>query len=108
MNLASTKLKVAIEEILLEEPSFPTIHNIDGKVSHKIEDIPDKLSQQISRPVQWAESMQRLKKYGLDVFVEFGPGKTLSGLAKQNKIKAEFFQSDSVEAFNKLLSMYGK
>ena len=52
--------------------------------------------------------MRRLKKYGLDVFVEFGPGKILTGLAKQNKIKADFFQSDSVEAFNKLLSMYGK
>ena len=108
MNLASAKLKVAIEEISLEEPSFPTIHNIDGKVSQKIEDIPEKLSQQISKPVQWAESMRRLKKYGLDAFVEFGPGKILTGLAKQNKIKSDFFQSDSVEAFNKLLSMYGK
>ena len=52
--------------------------------------------------------MRRLKKYGLDAFVEFGPGKILTGLAKQNKIKSDFFQSDSVEAFNKLLSMYGK
>jgi len=41
------------------------------------------LKQQVTAPVRWENSMQRLRAEGVDFFVEVGPGKVLSGLLRQ-------------------------
>ena len=38
------------------------------------------LKRQVSRPVRWQESVQRLLDEGVKTFVEVGPGKVLVGL----------------------------
>jgi malonyl CoA-acyl carrier protein transacylase len=52
--------------------------------------------------------MNRLKKYGLDEHIEFGPNKVLSSLAKQNRIKGTFSSLDNIDTFKELLEKYGK
>ena len=71
-------------------------------------EIAENLSNQVSKPVQWVSSMNRLKKYGLDMHLEFGPNKVLSGLAKQNRVTGEFASLDNIDKFKELLSKYGK
>ena len=51
--------------------------------------------------------MKRLKKYSNKRHIEFGPGKVLSGLAKQNRVEGEFNSVDNLEVFLKLLEEYG-
>ena len=51
--------------------------------------------------------MKRLKKYSNKRHIEFGPGKVLSGLAKQNRVEGEFNSVDNLEMFMKLLEEYG-
>lgn len=41
------------------------------------------LSQQISSPVLWQETIENMIAVGFDTFIEAGPGKTLSGLIKK-------------------------
>ena len=40
------------------------------------------LKRQVSRPVRWQESIQRLLDEGVRTFVEVGPGKVLLGLIR--------------------------
>jgi [acyl-carrier-protein] S-malonyltransferase len=40
----------------------------------------DALVRQVSRPVRWEESVQRMIADGATLFVEIGPGKVLAGL----------------------------
>jgi [acyl-carrier-protein] S-malonyltransferase len=43
----------------------------------------DALLRQVASPVRWSESVMRLLEEGVTTFVEVGPGKVLSGLARQ-------------------------
>ena len=83
------------------------INNFDAKVSLTESEVKDKLAKQISNPVQWVDSMKRLKKYSIKTHIEFGPGKVLSSLAKQNRVEGEFNSVDNLEVFLKLLEEYG-
>jgi len=38
---------------------------------------------QVSSPVRWLESVEKLISSGVDTFIEVGPGKVLSGLIRQ-------------------------
>ena len=108
MSIASTKLKLVLDEISLNKPDFPIIQNFQAKVPITLAEIAENLSNQVASPVQWVSSMNRLKKYGLDMHLEFGPNKVLSGLAKQNIVSGEFASLDNIDKFKELLSTYGK
>jgi [acyl-carrier-protein] S-malonyltransferase len=45
--------------------------------------IPGIMAEQVHRPVLWQRITERLAADGADAIVEFGPGKTLTGLAKK-------------------------
>jgi [acyl-carrier-protein] S-malonyltransferase len=38
---------------------------------------------QVKTPVYWEEVINNLLEAGIDIFIEIGPGKTLSGLVKK-------------------------
>ena len=40
----------------------------------------DALVRQVASPVRWEEEILRMAKDGFDAFVEFGPGRVLTGL----------------------------
>jgi [acyl-carrier-protein] S-malonyltransferase len=108
MNIASTKLKLVLDELHLSKPNFPVIQNLHAKIPLTTKEICNNLAEQISNPVQWVSSMNRLKKYGLEEHIEIGPNKVLSGLAKQNRIKGTFSSLDNIDTFKGLLEKYGK
>ena len=45
--------------------------------------IREGLKQQVTSPVRWEESIRKLRAEGVDLFIEVGPGKALSGLVRQ-------------------------
>lgn len=54
-----------------------------GAGEQTVEDIADAMARQLMSPVRWVEIITRLIAEGADTFVEFGPGRTLSGLIKK-------------------------
>ena len=108
MRIASTKLKLVLDDIKLGKPEFPVIQNLHAKIPLTAKELCNNLAEQISNPVQWVSSMKRLKKYGLEEHFEIGPSKILSGLAKQNRIKGSFSSLDNIDTFKALLNKYGK
>ena len=48
-----------------------------------------RLKRQVTAPVRWEESVRLLAEEGVDVFVEVGPGKVLTGLLRQINRQAE-------------------
>ncbi|MDR0596258.1 MAG: ACP S-malonyltransferase [Clostridiales Family XIII bacterium] len=45
--------------------------------------IPRVMAEQVKSPVRWQETIEALAAAGAEAIVEFGPGKTLTGLAKK-------------------------
>ena len=80
---AGAQLQRALAEIGLRSPRIPLVNNIDVAVETDPARIKDALVRQAYGPVRWVEVVQALAARGVDHFIEFGPGKVLSGLIKR-------------------------
>jgi [acyl-carrier-protein] S-malonyltransferase len=65
------------------EMAFPVVTNVDATPERQRDNIPDKLYRQISSPVLWEDSIKRMAKEGVEVFLEVGPQKVLTNLARR-------------------------
>ncbi len=83
MKSAEEKLSCDLDQVEFKDLNFPIITNVDAQAIHKGDEARDALKRQVSRPVLWFNSMEVLSKEGVDLFIELGPGKVLSGLIRR-------------------------
>ncbi len=83
MRNAAQQLGEVMAAIAWKMPDRPVIQNADAKAHDSVEAILDALVRQLYLPVRWSECMQAMAADGATRFVECGPGKVLSGLAKR-------------------------
>ena len=83
MQPAADAMKAALEEVSFLPPSVPLVANV---VASEISDpaaIKQRLVEQVTGLVRWRESVQYMKANGVEMLVECGSGKVLSGLVKR-------------------------
>jgi [acyl-carrier-protein] S-malonyltransferase len=85
-------LKTASEEfyqdlvaVPFKKPEVNVISNVDLSIYQDAEHIQQRLAQQLYSPVRWVETIQDFKQRGVEVVLECGPGKVLSGLIKRTE-----------------------
>ncbi|ELW8957670.1 TPA: ACP S-malonyltransferase [Yersinia enterocolitica] len=83
MKPAADKLAVALEEIEFQAPLFPVVNNVDVKTEVSPEAIRSALVRQLYNPVRWTESVEFIAVEGVELLLEVGPGKVLTGLTKR-------------------------
>jgi [acyl-carrier-protein] S-malonyltransferase len=83
MEPARERLVAKLNDVQVNAPEFPIIHNADNRTREDAAGIRDALAQQLTRPVRWVESVSALKDHGATILVEPGPGRTLTGLNKR-------------------------
>jgi [acyl-carrier-protein] S-malonyltransferase len=83
MKSAAENMKIALEDVKLQEPSFPIICNVTSIPETSTQKIKNNLILQITRRVRWRETMASLSRLGISQIVEMGTGKVLTGLAKR-------------------------
>ncbi|MBA2711090.1 MAG: ACP S-malonyltransferase [Tatlockia sp.] len=64
-------------------PTTAVISNVDLSIYNSPSQIRTLLQEQLFLPVRWVETIQLMKKNGINYVVECGPGKILSGLIKR-------------------------
>jgi [acyl-carrier-protein] S-malonyltransferase len=64
-------------------PQCPVVLNVTAAVAGAFDEIQSTMKKQLCSPVRWFDSMNTLMAEKIDVFVEVGPGKVLSGLLKK-------------------------
>jgi len=80
---AQDEFKDFIESIPFNTPQRPTIFNVTADVENKPEEIKSIMARQLCSPVKWYDSMCKLMAENVEIFVEVGPGKVLTGLLKK-------------------------
>lgn len=65
------------------DTTVPVVSNTDARPYTDARGWRGRLSEQLIRPVRWAETMPALVALGATTLVEVGPGSTLTGLAKR-------------------------
>ncbi|MBS0056080.1 ACP S-malonyltransferase [Yersinia sp. Marseille-Q3913] len=83
MKPAADKLAAALENIEFQAPLFPIVNNVDVKTEVSPEAIRSALVRQLYNPVRWTESVEFMASEGVELLLEVGPGKVLTGLTKR-------------------------
>ncbi len=81
---AAEKLRAYLNNVAMQTPSVPVVHNADVKSYTDAASIKDALVRQLYSPVRWVETVQYFGKQGITHNVECAPGKILVGLNKRN------------------------
>jgi len=80
---AGERLADVLAAITVNEMSLPVVTNVEAKPNQDSARVCDLLVQQVSAPVRWQETVACTVNLGVERYVEIGPGKVLSGLAKR-------------------------
>jgi [acyl-carrier-protein] S-malonyltransferase len=80
---AQKRLEADLNQLEFSDLLIPIVTNVDAGEVILGSEARDALVRQVSSPVRWLESVEKLISSGVDTFIEVGPGKVLSGLIRQ-------------------------
>lgn len=75
----------------LYNASIPVMTNVDASATTESSDFRVKMPKQIYSSVHWTQTIQKMSKEGVEIFVEIGPGRVLAGLNKKIVPEAKVF-----------------
>lgn len=104
MAPAAAKLAHALSEIEFKEPKLQVLANADADYISSAADIPNRLLAQLTSPVKWQQSIEKLLANGVEKYYEIGPGKVLTGLMRRIDRRADMTCVNSAEGVEKLAS----
>ena len=83
--------------------SVPYVTNVNAEVITDIAKAKELLKEQVSSSVMWEQSIRRMIAEGADIFVEIGPGKTLSGFMRKIDKNVKMFRISNVEEMHEVI-----
>lgn len=102
---AGEKLAAALKDTTIHAPAIPYAANVTAEYVTGDLEIRDLLARQISSSVRWQQCVERMIADGVEVFVEIGPGKTISSFIKKIDRSKETVNIDKVEDLEKLAAL---
>jgi len=83
MAPAAAELAKVLAHTPIQAPRLRVLSNVDADDHRTPDAIRESLCRQLTGPVRWQSSMERLIADGFARFVEIGPGRVLSGLMRK-------------------------
>lgn len=83
MAPAGDALGDALARVTLRAPRVPVVANVDAEVHRHGEEWASVLADQLSQPVRWRHSVERLIADGATTLVEVGAGSVLTGMVRR-------------------------
>lgn len=105
--------KQAIADVAFQSPAIPVWSNTTAQLYPEApEAIKDRLAEHLVKPVRFSDEIQQMYKTGARVFIEVGPGKVLTSLAKAINGDAEQLllhtEDKDVYGVNQLLTVLAR
>ena len=91
MQAAAERLAEYLNTVAVTKPSIPVLQNADVASFDDPDAIKAALVKQLYCPVRWVESIRKMAQDGIQVVIECGPGKVLTGLNKRIEPQMQFF-----------------
>ena len=105
---AGEKLGSELEAVAVHPVQIPYVANVLADYVSDATMVRDLLRLQVSSPVRWQQSVERMSADGVDEFVEIGPGRTLTGFVKKINRNVRAVSIDKMEDFYQYLEMEEK
>jgi [acyl-carrier-protein] S-malonyltransferase len=103
MARAAQVFAAAWEKIPLRALRRPEVFNADAQVHQDPAEVRRLMVGQLTGPVRWTQSIQRLRQLGADTYIEVGPRRTLTGLVKKILPGAVVHNVEDLTSMNTLL-----
>ena len=107
MEPASILFEDYLNKINFNVPKFPVIQNFEAVYYNDLDKIKLALVHQLFNPVRWTQTIKFLSEKGINLFIEAGPGKVLTGLNKRINKEATNVSVTSKEAINEIFLKLG-
>lgn len=107
LEKASINLKNELDKIEIKEFNKKIISNVTGDFINSSDNVKDLLYKQVKSCVKWNETINKMIDYGIDTFIELGPGRVLSSFVKEisreKEVKINIFNVEDIKSLNKTL-----
>lgn len=100
---AQERLEIDLKLVDFRDLNFPIAENVSGELNSKADRVREALTLQVSSPVRWVQSIEKLTENGVVTFVEVGAGKVLSGLVRQINKNVQSFNVETREGLQNTL-----
>nr|WP_051012683.1 ACP S-malonyltransferase [Moraxella macacae] len=108
MQPASDKLADSLSQIAFNAPNIPVIQNRHARVESDINAIKQALIEQLSLPVLWSNTQNKLADKHMQFQIECGSGNVLTNLAKRQAEKIPAIATDKVTKLAEIAEMLQK
>jgi len=104
MQSAADALEEMLHATAFQRPRIPVIANVNAENHGSPDEIRQWLCRQVTQPVRWQKSIERLLAEGFDRFVEVGPGRVLTGMMRKIDRNAMAVNVSTAESIEKIIS----
>jgi len=106
MRPAADRLAEQIAATEFKTPQIPVVHNVTAQTETNSEKIKALMIEQIYSAVRWVECVNTISTAGINITVECGPGKVLSGLNKRINAELTTLSIEKSEELDKVLAQF--
>jgi [acyl-carrier-protein] S-malonyltransferase len=109
MQLAQAKLAAKITTGSFRKSAIEIVMNVPGDFVSSREQMRQVLLDQIVNPVRWEKGIRKMMERKIDIYLEIGPGKTLSGMNKRIGVVEPTYNVEKtadLEEIHKLMESY--
>lgn len=107
---AQEKLEKELEKIYFNKLKIPIVSNVGAQIVNDSSEIAPLLIKQVTSSILWKDSVEVMLEYGVDTFVEIGPGDTLTKfvnkIAQHNKRAVVSFNISTPQELQIFLDYY--
>jgi [acyl-carrier-protein] S-malonyltransferase len=101
---AAERFTEDLRKVDFRECGIPVIPNCDADLLHSREQTRELLARQITSPVHWKETIEKMAAMGIDTLVELGPKRTLSGLIRRIDRRLRILNVEDGESLEKTVA----
>ncbi len=104
---AGDKLGEELKNVSINEMKIPYVSNVTGGFVDSVDKVSTLLETQVYSSVKWQQCFESMIEYGIDTFIEIGPGKTLTSFAKKINKEVKVLNVDKYEDLEKVKEALG-
>ena len=106
LQKVSSKLANVLERVIISQAWVPVVANYTAELEMHSSEIKENLIKQVSAPVLWQQSIERLLAEGVTTFIEIGPQKVLSSLVKRIDKNVEMYNIEDRESLERTINSF--
>lgn len=104
---AAENIAKELEKIKLGNLNVPVITNVTAEFIQNEAEIKGLLKKQVMSPVLFEQTINKMIEFGVDTFIEIGPGKTLIGFVRKVNRKLTILNVEDIKSLDKTLEILG-